>query len=276
MGNKVQWRCSLGNCGASRTTNTHFLLHSLRPMTTKRHRVFFSCRSVLFDTGRPLSFSASPFAIVCRSEFTLDSNPPSPLHTHTHTRILFLPRRLCLTPAWNQFRSLHPPTTLHQRPFSLTMKRDRCCASPRISTHKPPTRPPPAPLNIMPPSWSASVPFSRVKILCVHCCIILDVKLRQIFHQKVGLDLTIFWNNNQKMKEIQKFRHQVLSWGLMVALWSLCTRQEESSQAPKCPLIHILPALGLNTVGETKKWQGGWEVDGKSLIHRVVACHTQL
>lgn len=49
--------------------------------------------------------SLSPSAIVCPSEFTLDSLPLVLTHTH-----IIPSSGLCLTPAWNQFQSLHPPT----------------------------------------------------------------------------------------------------------------------------------------------------------------------
>lgn len=72
-------------------------------VNNKTATCFFSCRSSLFDAGRPLSLS--PSAIVCPSEFTLDSLPLVLTHTH-----IIPSSGLCLTPAWNQFQSLHPPT----------------------------------------------------------------------------------------------------------------------------------------------------------------------
>lgn len=110
-------------------------------VNNKMATCFFSCRSSLFDAGRPLSFSVSPSlspsAIVCPSEFTLDSLPL----VLTHTHILFLPRGCVWLRHEINFRACTLPPWLW-RPFSLTMKRDCCCASLRIN---PPT-------TLMPPS----------------------------------------------------------------------------------------------------------------------------
>lgn len=80
------WWCQQQNC------NMLFLMQ-IQPLW---------CRSApLFFRVSPLS----PSAIVCPSEFTLDSLPLVLTHTH-----IIPSSGLCLTPAWNQFQSLHPPT----------------------------------------------------------------------------------------------------------------------------------------------------------------------
>ena len=119
--NILQWTCSLGNLwnrNNQRTTNDPFFSwRRLLPMSTgKRHRAFFSCRSGLFDAGRPLSSSASPSLSFChcvplRIHTGLSYSPSLPLthtHTHTHTQIhrqthththIIPSLGLCLTPA---------------------------------------------------------------------------------------------------------------------------------------------------------------------------------
>lgn len=86
-----------------------------------------------------LSLSLALILLLCTpwySHWTL-----SHIHKHSHAHV-FPSLGLRLTPAWNQFLGLHPPTTLFQRPFSLTTKWDWCCASLRMSTLPPQLRTP--------------------------------------------------------------------------------------------------------------------------------------